>query len=90
MSQNIWIIEGQLNELPEINPKRGRTHAIIRVEVDGGEIVMFARGELLLADVRKLKLGDIVRWTGATEPRDPQLRSNSPYFLNPDFLEKLN
>ena len=90
MSSNKWTIEGQLNELPEIDPKPGRSHAIIRLEVDSGEIVMFARGEPMLTDVRKLKSGDKVRFTGFIKPRDPKLRLNKPYFLNPEFFEKLN
>jgi hypothetical protein len=55
-----------------------------------GEIVIFARNNTLFEEVRKLKIGDKVRFTGVIEPRNPQLQSNSPYFLNPVFLEKLN
>ena len=90
MNPSKWTVEGLLNETPEFNSNRGRTHAIIRLDVGTGEIVIFSHDDLLLRDVRKLKTGDKVRFTGALEPRDPQLRSNKPYFLNPAFFEKLN
>jgi hypothetical protein len=89
-NMNKWIIEGQLNETPEINFKKGRSHATIRVGVETGEIVIFAHDESIVRDVRKLNSGDKVRLIGAIETRDPKLRLNSPYFLNPDFLEKLD
>jgi hypothetical protein len=85
-----WTAEGRLSQIPEINSNRGRTHAIIRLEVDAGEIVIYAHDDLLLREVRRLNSGDKVRFTGTIEPRDPQLRSTKPYFLNPVFFEKLN
>jgi hypothetical protein len=90
MSASKWTVEGQLNETPEINSTRGRTHAIIRLDVGIGEIVVFAHDDLVLGDIRKLKTGDKVRFTGTIEARHPRLRSNKPYFLNPTFLEKLD
>ena len=90
MSKNIWTIEGQLNEAPKFTLKKGRSHAIIRLTVGTGELVCFAHDDAMLRDVRKLKRGDNVRFTGLFEPRDPKLGLNSPYFLNPEFLEKLN
>ena len=85
-----WTAEGHLNQAPEICSNRGRKHAIVRLGMADGEIVIFARNDTLIEEVRKLKIGDKVRFTGVIEPRNPQLRSNSPYFLNPVFLEKLN
>jgi hypothetical protein len=90
MSASKWTVEGQLNETPEINSTRGRTHAIIRLDVGAGEIVVFAHNQFLLGDIRKLKSGDKVRFTGEIEAREPKLRSNKPYFLNPKFFEKLD
>ena len=90
MNPSKWTVEGLLREKPEFNSNRGRIHAIIRLYVGTGEIVIYAHDDLLLRDVRKLKTGDKVRFTGTLEPRDPQLRSNKPYFLNPAFFEKLN
>lgn len=90
MSSNKWTIEGQLNKTPEFNSNRGRTHAIIRLDVGTGEIVVFAHDDLLLREVRRLNTGDKVRFTGTIEPRDPQLHSTKPYFLNPVFFEKLD
>ena len=84
-----WTAEGHLNQAPEIRSNRGRNHAIVRLGVDDGEIVIFAGKGALFEEVCNLKTGDKVRFTGAIEPRNPQLRSNSPYFLNPVFLEKL-
>lgn len=62
MSASKWTVEGQLNETPEINSARGRTHAIIRLDVGTGEIVFFAHDEFLLADIRKLKAGESSLW----------------------------
>ena len=89
MNPSKWTVEGLLHENPEFNSNRGRIHAIIRLDVGTGEIVIYAHDDLLLRDVRKLKTGDKVRFTGTLEPRAPQLRSNKPYFLNPAFFEKL-
>ena len=89
MNSCTWTAEGLLNQAPEICSNRGRKHAIVRLGMDDGEIVIFVRDDTLFEEVRKLKIGDKVRFTGVIEPRDPQLGSNSPYFLNPVFLEKL-
>ena len=85
-----WTAEGHLNQAPEICSNRGRKHAIVRLGMDDGEIVIFAHEESLLGDVRKLKTGDKVRFTGIIEPRNAETRSTKPYFLNPVFFEKLN
>ena len=90
MSKNIWTIEGQLNEAPEFTLKKGRSYAIIRLTVGTGELVCYAHDDAILRDVRKLKRGDNVRFTGLFELRDAKSRLNGPYFLNPEFLEKLN
>jgi hypothetical protein len=90
MNTNKWTIEGQLNKAPEFNSNRGRIHAIIRLDVGTGEIVVFAHDDSLLREVRGLNTGDKVRFTGTIEPRDPQIGSTKPYFLNPVFFEKLN
>ena len=55
MNPSKWTVEGLLHEKPEFNSKPGRIHAIIRLYVGTGEIVIYAHDELLLRDVRKLK-----------------------------------
>jgi hypothetical protein len=84
-----WTAEGTLRTKPTLTHKGKRSYATIHLEIEGGEIVAFAHDETIIKDIRCLKPQDSVRLTGIIEPRDPELGSTKPYFLNVVYLEPL-
>jgi hypothetical protein len=89
MSSCTWTAEGKINSLPTITRKGKHSYATLHLEVKGGEIVAFAHDEATVDAVRKLKPQDSVRLTGIIEPRDPEVASTRPYFLNVVYFELL-
>lgn len=84
-----WTAEGILRARPTITRKGKRSYATIHLEVTGGEVVFFAHDESVINDVSRLKQHDSVRFTGMIEPRDPQIGSERPHFLNVLLVEPL-
>lgn len=84
-----WEAEGKIQTTPS-NTRRGfRSYATVHLAVDGGEIVAFVHDENIIKEVNRLKPQDAVRLTGIIEPRNPELLSTKPYFLNVLFVEHL-
>jgi len=90
MSVCKWTAEGHITKVPSINYNRGRQQATIHLNVGNGEIVMFSNEESLVKQIRDINPGDIVRFHGVIEPRDPNFGSTKPYFLNPLYMETIN
>lgn len=85
-----WTAEGILRTHPTITRKGKRSYATIHLEVTGGEIVAFVHDEHVIKDLQTLRPQDNVRLTGIIEPRDPELGSNKPYFLNVLYVEAIH
>ena len=84
-----WTAEGNILIRPEVKFKGKRSYAIVRLEVDGGEIVAFAHDESVVKELSRLQPQTEVRLNGVIEPRDPKLASNKPFFLNVLYIEHL-
>jgi hypothetical protein len=84
-----WTAEGKILIKPEVKFKGKQSHAKVRLEVDGGEIVAFAHEESVIKELGRLQPQAEIRLTGIIEPRDPKLASNKPYFLNVVYIEHL-
>ena len=84
-----WKAEGNILIKPEVKFKGKRSYAIVRLEVDGGEIVAFAHDECVIKELSRLQPQTEVRLNGVIEPRDPKLASNKPFFLNVVYIEHL-
>jgi len=84
-----WTAEGTLRTRPTLTQKGKRSYATIHLEIAGGEVVAFAHDETIIKDIRGLTPQETVRLTGIIEPRDPELASTKPYFLNVLYLERL-
>ena len=84
-----WQAEGNILIRPEVKFKGKRSYAIVRLEVDGGEIVAFAHDESVIKELGGLQPQAEIRLNGIIEPRDPKLASNKPFFLNVDYIEHL-
>ena len=85
----IWKAEGKILKKPEVKFKGKRSHSIVRLEVEGGEIVAFAHDESVIKELSRLQPQTEVRLNGVIEPRDPKLASNKPFFLNVLYIEHL-
>ena len=84
-----WEVEGKIRTTPTIKWKNKRSYSTVYLEVDGGEIVAFAHDESIIKKLGCLTPQDSVRLTGIIEPRNPELLSTNPYFLNVLFVEHL-
>ena len=84
-----WKAEGNILIKPEVKFKGKRSHAIVRLEVDGGEIVAFAHDESVIKELSRLQPQMKIRLNGIIEPRDSKLASKMPYFLNVVYIEHL-
>jgi hypothetical protein len=84
-----WTAEGKIVTKPEVKFKGKKSHAIVRLEVDGGEIVAFAHDEYVIKELSRLQPQTEVRLNGIIEPRKPILASNKPFFLNVVYIEHL-
>ena len=84
-----WTAEGKILIKPEVKFKGQQSHAKVRLEVDGGEIVAFAHDESVIKELSRLQPQAEIRLNGVIEPRDPKLASKMPYFLNVVYIEHL-
>ena len=84
-----WEVEGKIRTTPNIKWRGKRSYATVRLEIDGGEIVAFVHDETIIKEVCYLKPQDTVRLIGIIEPRNPELASTKPYFLNVVYIEHL-
>ena len=84
-----WKTEGKIRTTPTITRKGRRSYATVHLEIEGGEIVAFVHDETTIKEVSYLKPQDLVRLTGIIEPRNPELNSTKPYFLNVLYIEHL-
>jgi hypothetical protein len=84
-----WKAEGKIVTKPEVKFKGKKSHGIVRLEVDGGEIVAFAHDESVIKELSRLQPHTEVRLNGIIEPRNPILASNKPFFLNVLYVEYL-
>ena len=84
-----WEVEGKIRTTPTITRKGRRSYATVHLEIEGGEIVAFVHDETIIREVCYLKPQDTVRLIGIIEPRNPQLASTKPYFLNVLYIEHL-
>ena len=84
-----WTAEGKILIKPEVKFKGQQSHAKVRLEVDGGEIVAFAHDESVIKELSRLQPQAEIRLNGVIEPRDPKLASKMPYFLNVVYMEHL-
>jgi hypothetical protein len=84
-----WKTEGKIRTAPIISWRGKRSYATVRLEIDGGEIVAFVHDETIIKEVCRLKPQDAVRLIGIIEPRNPELASTKPYFLNVLYIEHL-
>ena len=84
-----WKAEGNVLTKPEVKFKGKRSHAIVRLEVDGGEIVAFAHDESVIKELSRLQPQAKIRLNGIIKPRDSKLASKMPYFLNVVYIEHL-
>ena len=84
-----WVVEGKIRTTPNIKWKGKRCYATVHLDVDGGEIVAFAHDETIVKELVYLTPQNLVRLTGIIEPRNPELASTKPYFLNVLYIEHL-
>ena len=84
-----WTAEGKILIKPEVKFKGKQSHAKVRLEVDGGEIVAFAHDEYVIKELSRLQPQSEIRLNGIIEPRDSKLASKMPYFLNVVYIEHL-
>lgn len=89
MKSCVWKAEGHILIKPEVKFKGKRSQAIVRLEVNGGEIVAFAHDESVVKEISCLQPQTEVRLNGIIEPRNPILASNKPFFLNVLYVEYL-
>jgi hypothetical protein len=84
-----WEVEGKIRTTPTITRKGRRSYATVHLEIEGGEIVAFAHDETIVKELVYLTPQNLVRLTGIIEPRNPELASTKPYFLNVLYIEHL-
>ena len=84
-----WKAEGKIRTTPTITRKGKWSYVTVHLEVDGGEIVAFVHDETIIKEASCLKPQDTVRLIGIIEPRNPELASTKPYFLNVLYIEHL-
>ena len=84
-----WRAEGTILTKPEVKFKGKQSHAVVRLEVEGGEIVAFAHDEYVIKELSRLQPQMKIRLNGIIEPRDSKLASKMPYFLNVVYIEYL-
>jgi len=90
MSVCKWTVEGHITKVPSIEYSRGGQHTTIHLNVDNGEIVMFCYEKSIIKEIRDIKPGNIVRFQGIIEPRNPNPGLTTPYFLNPLYMETIS
>ena len=88
MSMFEWKAVGKLTAV-DVTQRGKRSYATVRLEGKEGEIVFFAHDETLLKELSCIQLQDEICLKGIVEPRDPNLASNKPYFLNILYFERL-